>query len=80
MYFNGFGNVNVLWKVCALTRMKKWIVIKEKSANSVIKGVHRGWCINYGYITVGSHDDNGGEFKNYTMDEFTTRVIPHSTF
>ena len=69
-----FGNTNVLWMICGFTKMLKGAVLKDKTADSVIKGLHGGWCMNYGYPTVGFYADNGGEFKNYKMEEFTSKL------
>ena len=60
--------------VCAFTKLIKGVVLKDKSADSVIKGLHGGWCMNFGYPTVGFYADNGGEFRNYKMEEFTSKL------
>ena len=69
-----FGKVNVLWMVCVFTKMIKGMVLKDKTADSVLKGLHEGWCLNFGYPTVGFYADNGGEFRNYKMEEFTNKL------
>ena len=53
-----FGNTNVLWMVCAFTKLIKGVVLKDKSA-----GLHRRWCRNFGHSTVGFYADNGGELR-----------------
>ena len=55
--------------VLAFTRMIKGIVLKDKTAKSVIKGLHRELCMNYGYPTVGFYADNRGGFRNYKIDK-----------
>ena len=41
---------------------------------SVIKGLHGGWGIDYGYPTVGFYADNVRDFKNYVMEGFTNKL------
>lgn len=47
------GKMYVHWIVCAFTRMIKGIVLKDKKAESDIKGLHTGWCLNFCYPSVG---------------------------
>ena len=54
-----FGKEIILWMVCRFTRFIEGIVLKNKSSDSVLKGLHGGWCMNYGYLTVGFYADNG---------------------
>ena len=37
-----FGKEIILWMVCGFTRFIKGIVLKNKSSNSVLKGLHGG--------------------------------------
>lgn len=52
MYLKEFGKTYVLWIVCAFTRMIKGIVLNDKNAISVNKGLHEGWCLNFGVPSV----------------------------
>ena len=56
------GNVNVLWMVCAFTRIMKGVVLKEKRAETVIRSLLGRWCMNYGFPAVGFYADNRVEF------------------
>ena len=40
-----FGKENVLWMVCEFAKLIKGIILKDKKADSVIKGLHAGWCL-----------------------------------
>ena len=60
--------------IYGFTRFIKGIVLKNKRPESIITGLHSGWCLNFGFPTVGFYEDNGGEFRNYKMDEFTNKL------
>ena len=62
-----FGKVYVLWIVCVFTRMMRGVVLRDKKAESIIKGLYSGWCLTFGFPTVGFYVDNGGEFRHYKM-------------
>ena len=64
----------ILWMVCSFTKFVKGIVIKDKSPESIMKGLHNSWCMNYGFPIVGFWADNGGEFRNYKINEFTNKL------
>ena len=32
------------------------------------------WCLRYGYPSVGFYANNGGEFRNYKMEEFVSKL------
>ena len=49
-------------------------MLKNKLPENVIKGLHSGWCINFGFPTVGFYTDNGGEFHNLKLDNFTNKL------
>ena len=68
------GNEYILWMICGFTQFIKGVVLKDKRPESVIVGLHSGWCLNLGFPTVGFYADNGGEFRNYKMDEFTNKL------
>ena len=69
-----FGKENILWMICGFTRFIKGFVIKNKLPENVLKGIHTAWCLNFGFPTVGFWADNGGEFKNSKIDEFTNKL------
>lgn len=68
-----FGKVYVLWIVCALTWMMRGVVLTDKKAESIIKGLHNGWCLNFGFLTDGFYVDNGDELRNYKMEESVSK-------
>ena len=59
------GDKNILWMNCGFTKFIRGVVVKDKTPDSVIKGLHRAWCLDIGLPTVGVWADNGGEFKNH---------------
>ena len=56
--------------VCGFTKFIRGIVLKDKTPESVIKGLYREWCLDIGFATVGFWADNKGEFKNPKREEF----------
>ena len=32
------------------------------------------WCLRYGYPSIGFYAENGGEFRNYKMKEFVSKL------
>ena len=49
----------ILWMVCAFTRFVKGLVMKDKMAETILKGLHGSWCMDLGFPTVGFWADNG---------------------
>jgi len=47
------GDKYILWMVCAGTRFIQGRVMNDKNQESVVKALHRGWCLPYGYPIVG---------------------------
>ena len=47
------GDKNILWMICGFTKFIRGIVLKDKTPESVIKGLHGAWCMDIGYPTVG---------------------------
>ena len=41
---------------------------------TLIDGLYSGWCLNYGFPTVGFYADNGEECQNYKMEEFVIKL------
>ena len=64
----------IFWMVCTCTRFIQGKVLKDKKPESIVKALQRGWCLPYGYPTVGFWSDNGGEFRNATMEEFVNKL------
>ena len=62
------GDKYILWMVCACTRFIQGRVLKDKNPESIIKGLHRGWFLPYGYPMIGFWSANGGEFRNSKME------------
>ena len=64
----------ILWIVCAFTRMMIGVVLKDKKAETILKRLELEWCMKFGYPSVGFYADNGGEFRNYKMEEFVSKL------
>ena len=47
------GERYILWMVDACTRLMQRRVLSDKNLESIIRALHRGWCLLYGYPTVG---------------------------
>ena len=48
-----------LWMVCSFTKYIKGVVIKDKTAETLLKSLHQSWCIELGFPMVGFWADNG---------------------
>ena len=68
------GDKYILWIVCTCTRFIQGGVLNDKKPESIVKALHRGWCLLYGYPTVRFWSDNGGEFRNSKMKEFVNKL------
>ena len=68
------GDKNILWMICGFTKFIRGIFLKDKTPESVIKGLHGAWCLDIGFPTVGFWADNGGEFKNHKLEEFVNKM------
>ena len=42
------GDKYILWMICGFTKFIRGIVLKDKTPESVIKGLHGAWCMNLG--------------------------------
>ena len=49
-------------------------MIKDKKPETIVTVLHRGWCLPYGYPTIGFWSDNGGEFRNSKIEEFVSKL------
>ena len=47
------GDRYILWMVDACTRFIQGRILSDKNPESIIRALHRGWCLPYGYPTVG---------------------------
>ena len=68
------GERYILWMVDACTKFIQGRVLSDKNPESIIRALHRGWCLPYGYPTMGFWCDNGGEFRNSKMEEFVNKL------
>ena len=64
----------VLWIIYACTRFIQGRVLNDKKPETIVKALHRGWCLPYRYPTIGFWSDNGGEFRNSKMEEFVSKL------
>ena len=68
------GKKYILWMVDAFTRLITGAVLKDKKAETVLDKIENEWCLRYGYPSVGFYADNGGEFRNYKLEEFVSKM------
>ena len=68
------GDKNILWIICGFTKFKRGIVLKEKTPESVIRGLHGAWYMDISFQNVGFLADNGAKFKNYKRKEFVNKL------
>ena len=48
--------------------------MNDKKPETIVKALHRGWCLPYRYPTIGFWSDNRGEFRNSKMEEFVSKL------
>ena len=46
------GDKYILWMICGFTKFIRGIVLKDKTLDSVIRGLHGAWCMDLGFLTV----------------------------
>ena len=68
------GKKYILWMVDAFSRMIAGVVLKDKKAETILEKLEMEWCLRYGYPSIGFYADNGGEFRNYKMEEFVSKL------
>ena len=68
------GKKYISWIVCALLRMLVGVFLKVKKAETITEKLEMEWCLRFGYPSVGFYADNGGEFRNYKMEEFVSKL------
>jgi hypothetical protein len=59
-----FEENNVIWMICSFTRFCQGVVVKDKSALSIVEALNSGWNWRFGFPSIGFWADNGPEFKN----------------
>ena len=74
------GEKYILWMICACTRFIQGKVLNDKKPESIVRALHRGWYLPYGYPTVGFWSDNGGELRNSKMEKFVNKLGIKSKF
>ena len=60
--------------ICACTRFIQEKLINEMMPETIMKALHRGWCLPYRYPIIGFWSDNGGEFRNSKKEEFVSKL------
>ena len=68
------GDKYILWMICGFTKFARGVVLKNKTPETVMKALHGFWCMDLGFPTVGFWCNNGGEFRNYKMEEFVNKL------
>ena len=68
------GKKYISWMVDAFSSMLARAVIKDKKAEIILEKLEMEWCLRYGYPSIGFYADNGGEFRNYKMEEFVSKL------
>ena len=68
------GKKYISWIVDAFSRMFAGAVIKHKKAETILETLEMEWCNRFGYRLVEFNADNGGEFRNYKMEEFVSKL------
>ena len=64
----------ILWMIYIFTKFIRGVVLKDKTPESLIKGLHGAWGMDFGFPAVGFWADNGGEFNNSKMEEFVNKL------
>jgi len=68
------GKKYILWMICTFTKFIKGVVVNDKNPQTIVKALHNSWCMEIGFPTIGWWCDNGGEFRNATMEEFVNKL------
>jgi len=53
IYLKVMGVKYILWMICACTKFIQGKVLNYKKPETIVKALHRGWCLPYGYPTIG---------------------------
>ena len=46
------GDKYILWMICGFTKFIRGVILKDKTPESVIKGLHGAWCMDLRFPTV----------------------------
>jgi transposase InsO family protein len=68
-----FGEIYVLWMICSFTRFCQGVVLKDKTALSIVEAINSGWNWRFGFPSVGFWADNGSEFLNHELNEYASK-------
>ena len=68
------GKSYILWMVDAFSRTLFGAVMKDKKAETILEKLELMWINIDGFPLVGFYADNGGEFRNYKMEEFVSKI------
>ena len=69
----GGKTVNVLWMICAFSRLAIGKVLKTKEGKEVVNAIEEGWIFTWGCPSTGFWADNGKEFVNKEVDALCDR-------
>ena len=72
--FKDFGNKYILWMIDSFSRFMVGKLLNNKKADTIIQAIMDCWCMNLGFPASGFFADNGREFANMKMDEFTSKL------
>ena len=68
------GKSYILWLVDAFSSVLLGAVMKDKKAETILEKLELEWCNRVGFLSVRFFADNGGEFRNYKMEEFVSKI------
>ena len=68
------GKRYILWMVDEFSRTLLGAVMKDKKAEEILEKLELMWINIVGCPSVGFYEDNGGEFRNYKMEEFVSKI------
>ena len=71
---NEMGKIFISWMVDAFSRTLLGAVMKDKKAETILEKLELMWINIVGFPLVGFYADNGGEFRNYKMEEFVSKI------
>ena len=72
MDLKDLGDKYILRMIYSFSRFIRGIV--NKIADENINGIYHGWCLKLGFPSQGFWSDNGKEFQNDKIEEFSSRM------
>ena len=69
-----FGTKYVLWMIDRFSRFIVGKLLNNKKAETVIQALMGHWCMSVVFPSYGFYADNGGEFRNFKMHEFVSKI------